>query len=146
MSKKMRNLFFVFLTGMAIIVTGSFAYCQTDMLEKDFISPPENIRTGVYWYWINGHVTKEGVINDLKSMKKAGINWVLIGSDITSGNDLGAVTVFSPEWYEAIHTALKTATELNIDIGLFNCRGTSEITGVLHGWDKDSDSNEIESE
>jgi hypothetical protein len=40
-------------------------------------------------------------------MKKAGINWVLLGSDISTGGDFGKVKVFSPEWYEAIYTALK---------------------------------------
>jgi hypothetical protein len=37
--------------------------------------------------------------------------------------------MFSPEWYDAIHTALKTATELDIDVGLFNCPGWSQSGG-----------------
>jgi hypothetical protein len=60
-------------------------------LADDFVSPPENFRTGAYWYWMNKHITKEGVVKDLQSMKKAGINWVILGSDIVSGNDFGKV-------------------------------------------------------
>jgi hypothetical protein len=98
-------------------------------LEAGFAAPPENFRTGAYWYWMNNHITEEGVVNDLKAMKKAGINWVLLGSDIVSGDDFGSVKVFSPEWYGAIHTMLKTATELDIEVGLFNCPGWSQSGG-----------------
>jgi Icc-related predicted phosphoesterase len=78
---------------------------------------------------MNNHITKEGIVNDLKAMKKAGINWVLLGSDIVSGSEFGPVKVFSPEWYEAMHTMLKTATELDIEVGLFNCPGWSQSGG-----------------
>ncbi|MDR1383776.1 MAG: hypothetical protein LBJ67_08030, partial [Planctomycetaceae bacterium] len=101
------------------------------VIEKNFVAPPENFRTGTYWYWMSNHISKEGVIKDLQSMKKAGINWVILGSDIVSGTDkyFGKVKVFSPEWYEIMHTTLKTATELDIEVGLFNSPGWSQSGG-----------------
>ncbi|MDR0392016.1 MAG: hypothetical protein LBH59_08925, partial [Planctomycetaceae bacterium] len=128
MSKKFNNLFFSFFSGIVILLV-SFVYCQAESLESEFVSPPENFRTGTYWYWMNNHISKEGIINDLKAMKKAGINWVLLGSDISSGNNFGKVKMFSPEWYECMHTMLKTATELDIDVALFNCPGWSQSGG-----------------
>lgn len=37
--------------------------------------------------------------------------------------------MFSEAWWEILHTALKTATELNIDIGIFNSPGWSQSGG-----------------
>jgi hypothetical protein len=36
------------------------------------------------------------------------------------------VKIFSDEWWDILHTALKTATELNIQIGIFNSPGWSD--------------------
>jgi len=37
--------------------------------------------------------------------------------------------MFSEEWWEILHTALKTATELDIEIGIFNSPGWSQSGG-----------------
>ncbi|MDR1675477.1 MAG: glycoside hydrolase family 2 [Tannerella sp.] len=102
---------------------------QFSSVEQGFITPPDSIRTSVYWYWINDHISKEGVVKDLQSMKQAGINRVFIGSNIVSGDYFGKVKVFSDEWWEVLHTAMKTASELDIEIGMFNCPGWSQSGG-----------------
>lgn len=38
-------------------------------MRKVFASP-QDVQTSCYWYWISGNISKEGVINDLKSMKR----------------------------------------------------------------------------
>jgi hypothetical protein len=105
--------------------------CNT-ALERDFVTPPADMRTGVYWYWCSGDVTKEGVINDLKAMKSVGIDRAFIGL-IDNGTPLltrkEPVKLFSDEWWEIIHAALKTATELDVEIGMFNCPGWSQAGG-----------------
>lgn len=107
-------------------------------LENGFYNPPEEIKTAVYWYWVNNHISKEGVIKDLQAMKKVGINRVFIGSNIRNrtnwsedltGQSFGKVKCFSEDWWEILHTALKTASELNIETGLFNCPGWSQSGG-----------------
>jgi hypothetical protein len=98
-------------------------------LEQGFTNPPDSIRTSVYWYWVNDHISKEGVVKDLQAMKQAGINRAFIGSNIVSGDYFGKVKVFSDEWWDVLHTALKTASELDVEIGLFNCPGWSQSGG-----------------
>ncbi|RYY37834.1 MAG: glycoside hydrolase family 2 [Sphingobacteriaceae bacterium] len=93
-----------------------------------FAAAPDSIQTSVYWYWISGNISKEGVVKDLQSMKKIGINRAFIGN-IGLGEPYGKVKIFSVEWWEILHTALKTATELNIQIGLFNGPGWSQSGG-----------------
>ena len=60
--------------------------------------------------------------------KKAGINRALLNIGI---EDLpyGKIKMFSNEWWEILHEALKTATDLNIEIGIFNSPGWSQSGG-----------------
>ncbi len=100
-----------------------------EALESGFVNPHDSIQTSVYWYWISDNISKEGVEKDLESMKAAGINRAFIGyigqDDVPSGN----VKIFSDEWWEILHVALKKATELNIEIGIFNSPGWSQSGG-----------------
>lgn len=100
-------------------------------LEEGFINIPDSIQTSVYWYWISDHISEEGIIKDLQAMKKAGINRAFIGNigltDDPSAS--GNVKFRSEEWWKALHTALKTATELDIEIGIFNSPGWSQSGG-----------------
>lgn len=98
-------------------------------LESGFVNPPDSIQTSVYWYWISDNISKEGVIKDLKSMKVAGINRAFIGNIGLDGNSYGKVKMLSEEWWDILHVALKTATELNIEIGIFNSPGWSQSGG-----------------
>lgn len=98
-------------------------------LESGFKNIPDSIQTSVYWYWISDNISKEGVINDLKSMKKIGINRAFIGNIGLDDEPYRKVKMFSDEWWDILHTALKTATELNIEIGIFNGPGWSQSGG-----------------
>lgn len=101
-------------------------------IETVFADAPDSIQTTVYWYWISDNVSKQGVINDLHAMKRAGINRAFIGNiglDDLPAEAWGSVKLFSDEWWDVVHTALKTATELGIDIGIFNSPGWSQSGG-----------------
>lgn len=120
-----RTVIMVMITLLAFIRGIS----QTGSLEKGFQNIPDSIQTSVYWYWISDNISKEGVVKDLESMKEVGINRAFIGNigldDIPSGD----VKMLSDEWWEILHTALKTATDLNIEIGIFNSPGWSQSGG-----------------
>jgi len=111
--------------------TRSAGFVNGQAVESGFVNPPDSIQTSIYWYWISDHISKEGVVKDLHAMKEAGINRAFIGniglSDQESG--VGNVRFYSDEWWEITHTALKTATQLGIDIGIFNSPGWSQSGG-----------------
>ncbi len=94
-----------------------------------FTTPPDSMLLSVYWYWISDNISKEGVIKDLHAMKKVGINRAFIGNIGLDETPYGKVKLFSDEWWDIIHAALKTATELNIEIGIFNSPGWSQSGG-----------------
>ena len=100
-----------------------------EALASGFVTPPDSIQTSVYWYWISNNISKEGVIKDLESMKKAGINRAFIGNIGQDDVPYGNVKRLSEEWWDILHAALKKATELDIEIGIFNSPGWSQSGG-----------------
>jgi hypothetical protein len=98
-------------------------------IETGFKTIPDSVQTSVYWYWMSDNISKEGVVKDLNAMKRAGINRAFIGNIGHSGIPYGKVKVFSDEWWDILHTALKTATGLNIEMGIFNSPGWSQSGG-----------------
>lgn len=98
-------------------------------IQNTFVNIPDSIQTSIYWYWISGNISKEGVVKDLESMKKVGINRAFIGNIGLDGVPNGKVKMFNDEWWDILHTALKTATRLNIEIGIFNGPGWSQSGG-----------------
>lgn len=100
-----------------------------EAIERGFRSVPDSMKLGVYWYWISDNISKEGVVRDLEAMKEAGINRAYIGNVGIDGVPYGDTKIFTPEWWEVLHTALKKATELDIEIGIFNSPGWSQSGG-----------------
>jgi hypothetical protein len=98
-------------------------------MESDFANPPASVQTSVYWYWVSNNISKEGVIQDLQSMKRVGINRAFIGNVGIESVPYGQVKMLSEEWWEILHTALKTASDLGIEIGIFNSPGWSQSGG-----------------
>lgn len=109
----------------------AYSFAQgTQQLQREFATPPQSIKTGVYWYWMCGNISKEGVIKDLEAMKKVGINRAFIGNIYFDPYEGGrTVKLMSDEWWEVTHTALKTASELDVQIGMFNCAGWTQAGG-----------------
>lgn len=97
-------------------------------LEESFQNPPESTRPAIYWYWMNEHVSKEGITKDLEAMARVGIGEVFIGN-IYEGGTPGKLKTLSPEWKECMQHAIKEGTRLGIDISLFNSPGWSQSGG-----------------
>src|ERR1700728_3985444 len=44
-----------------------------DSLKSGFENPPESARPRVWWHWMNGNITKDGIKLDLEWMHRVGI-------------------------------------------------------------------------
>lgn len=122
-------LYLILLCFIATRTKGQTNAADFKTIETRFITAPDSIQTSVYWYWLSGNVSKEGVVRDLESMKKVGINRAFLGDIGLSDVPYGKVKFLSEEWWDILHTALKTATRLNIMIGIFNGPGWSQSGG-----------------
>ena len=110
--KKIAKLSLCALAGAALAScctdkAASPGYVSREALASGFVTPPDSIQTSVYWYWISNNISKEGVVKDLESMKKAGINRAFIGNIGQDDVPYGNVKMLSAEWWDVLHTALK---------------------------------------
>ena len=127
----MRKPLFKTLLCLSLLVPFTGNGQDKNALEAGFMNPAEKVQTSVYWYWISGNISEEGVKKDLYSMKEAGIDRAFIGNIGLEGIHTPYKTVpfYSEEWWKILHAALKTATELGIEIGIFNSPGWSQSGG-----------------
>ena len=101
-----------------------------DVMQKKFTETPKEQPLAVYWYWLDGNISEQGVVKDLLAMKQVGINRVQIGMiGDGQGAPHGPVRMFTRKWWKIMHTMFKTASELDIEVGLFNCPGWSQSGG-----------------
>ena len=127
----MKKIIVASLAAIATFLSGQQVWAEGfDKMQKTFIETPKDQPLAVYWYWIDGNISEKGVVKDLQAMKKVGINRVQIGMiGEGQGTPTGPVKMFTGKWWKIMHTMFKTATELDIEVGLFNCPGWSQSGG-----------------
>ncbi len=92
-------------------------------LKRSFENPPDSVRPGVYWYFMDGNLSHDAITADLESMKEAGIGNVLF-LEVNVGLPRGKVDFLSEEWQELFAHAMKESKRLGITFTL----------GVGPGW------------
>ena len=110
----------LFLTLLLAATTASAA----EKLAEQFTNPPERTKPRCYWYWIDGHISREGITHDLEAMRRVGIGEGYIG--IIGGGDVKALT---EPWWQLIEHAVREGGRIGVDVGLFNCPGWSQSGG-----------------
>ena len=95
---------------------------QAASLEKDFKNPPPSARPWVYWFWLNGNITKDGITADLEAMKRVGIGGVLI-MEVDQGAPVGPVDFMSPQWREMFKHVVSEAKRLGLEVNMNNDAG-----------------------
>lgn len=84
-------------------------------LESAFKSPPAEARPWVFWFWINGNVSREGITKDLEAMKRVGIGGV-IWMEVSGPRwaPRGPIEADSKEWHETMQWAISEADRLGL--------------------------------
>jgi len=92
-------------------------------LEAQFLTPPDQARPWVYWFWMGGYVTREGITADLEAMARVGIGGVLI-MNVQQGLTAPQPAVFmSDQWRTLFHHAVAEADRLGLQVCMHNCDG-----------------------
>jgi len=93
-----------------------------DDLAVSFATPPDAAKPWVYWFWLNGNITKEGITADLEAMKRTGVAGVLI-MEVDQGAPLGPVDFMSDAWRELFTYMVREAHRLGIEVNMNNDAG-----------------------
>ena len=113
---------------LAALVFAAFAACAGDGLYESFLNPPRSAAPHVWWHWMNGNVTKEGITADLEAMKDVGLAGAQ-SFDCGCGIPFGGVKFASGEWFDMVLHAHNEAKRLGLELCLANCSGYSSSGG-----------------
>lgn len=102
----------------------NLSYAQD--LRQLWTSPPEESKSWVFWYWMQGAVSKEGITADIEAMKEVGIAGAYL-MPIKGVPEKPFITPIveqlSPLWWEMVEFAFKEADRVGVKLGFHICDG-----------------------
>lgn len=97
---------------------------------EQFTEPTGEARPRVWWHWMNGNISEEGIVADLEWMSRVGIGGVqnfdaAMATPVVVDQRL---SYMSPQWQQAFRTAVTKADELGLEVAVASSPGWS-LTG-----------------
>lgn len=90
-------------------------------LSRRFLKPGDEAKPWVFWYWMHGAVSKEGITKDLEAMQSVGLG----GAYLMPIRDTSSKIPFQPtarqltkEWWLLVDHAMKEAHRLHLQIAM----------------------------
>jgi hypothetical protein len=132
-------------TGACILLVAAgagLAQSTADPLKKGFEDPPGAARPRVWWHWMNGNITKEGIKLDLEWMHRAGLaGFQNFDAALQTPQVVDKrLAYMTPEWKDAFVYATKLADQLGMEEAIAGSPGWSESGGpwvpASHGMKK----------
>jgi hypothetical protein len=120
--------------ALKLLLTASVAFASMpglsqDLLHEGFQNPPQEARPRVWWHWLNGAISEQGIKQDLDWLHRSGIGGVQIFYGAMPNND-GVVTppvrYMSPEWKTAFRSAVAQAADKGMEVTIPTSAGWSE--------------------
>jgi hypothetical protein len=98
------------------------ASAAADDLAGGFAKPPAAARPWVYWFPLDGNLTREGITADLEAMARAGIGGVLY-METDQGAPKGPARFAGPLWRELFGHICHEAQRLGLEVNMNNDAG-----------------------
>lgn len=107
------------------------AQAPDDPLASAFRTPPASAKPRVWWHWMNGNVTREGITADLEWMNRVGIGGmqmfeIQLGVPQFTGQRLVWMT---PAWRDALRHAATEAKRLGLEMTMEASAGWGQTGG-----------------
>ncbi len=102
-----------------------------DALVQGFKNPPNSAKPRVWWHWMSGNISKEGIKADLEWMKRSGIaGFQNFDAGLNTPQIVDKRLVFmTPEWKEAFRYTATLADQLGLEMAIAGSPGWSESGG-----------------
>src|ERR1039457_3001124 len=110
------------LTILALTTLCSLNLSAADALERGFTHPPDAARPWVYWFWLSGNITSNGITADLEAMKRVGIGGVLI-METDQGAPVGPADFMGRQWRDLFKHVAAEARRLGLEVNMNNDAG-----------------------
>jgi hypothetical protein len=100
-------------------------------LDLQFRDPPASARPRVWWHWMNGNVTKDGIAKDIDWMSRMGIGGLqAFDAALATPKIVDHRLVYmSPEWKDAFRFAAQSADARGMELAIASSPGWSETGG-----------------
>src|SRR6266487_5885115 len=135
----MKKIFlFSALSMISVVALSQTSITSKDSLYKNFVTPTDAAKPRVWWHWMNGNITKDGIQKDLEWMKRSGIGGFqnFDASLMTPQIVQKRLTYMTPEWKDAFQFTTKLADSLHLEMAIAGSPGWSESGGP---WVKPED-------
>ena len=123
---------FAIIAGLSLaLLAPQSAQARLDEIISGFSNPPAECRPRVWWHWMNGNVTKDGIRKDLLWMKEAGVGGVQV---FDAGLNISTVvherlSYMSEGWKDAFNYAAELADSLGFEFAIACAGGWSDTGG-----------------
>ncbi|MCE7796344.1 glycoside hydrolase [Sphingobium sufflavum] len=103
----------------------------TSALEGQFRDPPASARPRVWWHWMNGNISKDGIAKDMAWMKRVGIGGLQnFDANLKTPQVVDKRLVYmTPEWKDAFRFAATEADRQGLELAIAASPGWSETGG-----------------
>ena len=132
-TKKNSRIFILLITAgfTTGISTVTYAQDQNNTLEKDFLTPPNVAKPRVWWHWMNGNISKDGIAKDLAWMNRIGIGGFMNFDAAMQTPQIVTkrLSYMDPDWKDAFQFATKLANSLHLEMAIAGSPGWSESGG-----------------
>jgi hypothetical protein len=96
----------------------------SEAMSRAFLNPPDAYKAGVYWWWLDGAASKEGITADMEALKRQGISYALIFNSGSPGDGVPPGPPFmSDPWREYFRFAVREAARCGIELSVNICDG-----------------------
>lgn len=113
----MRARHLIFACSVWVLLVAALATSIAENLEQGFAHPPVSARPWVYWMWMDGNLSREGLTADLEAMQRAGLGGVII-MEVDVGIPKGPVKFMSVEWRQLFKHVVAEAERFGLQITL----------------------------
>src|ERR1035438_5526676 len=110
------------LTILTLTTLCALNLTAANELERGFTHPPDSARPWVYWFWLSGNITSNGITADLEAMKRVGIGGVLI-METDQGAPVGSADFMGRQWRGLFQHVAAEARRLGLEVNLNNDAG-----------------------
>ena len=117
--------------SMSTLAAAGAERSHGDSLLAGFETPPQSAKPRVWWHWLGGNISKDGIAKDLAWMHAVGIGGVdqIEGDLMTQPITKPQLPYMSPEWKDAFQYAAGLAGKYGMEFSINTSAGWSETGG-----------------